>query len=177
MKRFNYLGILRIVLNALVNTFLIATCLLLAWTYYSEWRSARAIQAAAAVPALPSDYKPGDVLGDVGLEFSAVSKTLIVAVQSRCQFCAASMPFYARLMASRPSTVRVVVVTPGGAKEGALYVKEHGFAPDLVIPFQPALTIKATPTLILADQRGVVEASWTGLLSKDREAEVLRAIR
>lgn len=39
-----------------------------------------------------------------------------------------------------------------------------------------ALPVRGTPTLLLVDSEGAVEAAWTGLLSPEREAEVLAAV-
>ena len=84
----------------------------------------------------------------VGVDFAAAEQTLVMVLQSDCPYCEQSLPFY-RSLKSLPresDDLQIVIVAPPG-----------------------------TPTLLLVDRDGVIEAAWMGLLDQSREAEVLAA--
>lgn len=104
-------------------------------------------------------------------------RTLVLAVSSKCPYCAASVPFYQRLTKERGNT-RLVIVMPQPAEEGQRYLSESGISADEVREARlGAVGIVGTPTLILVDETGTILKSWVGKLPEDKEAEVLSQLQ
>lgn len=124
-------------------------------------------------------YSIGDDLPPLGtLNYSEVEKTLFLVVSSNCKYCVQSMPFYARLAASRraPKSLRIVVAGAESEESLRSLAAKHALDPDEVVSLERgALRVRGTPTIILANRQGRVIGYWAGLLL-DREKEVLSAL-
>lgn len=161
-------------LESVVNLSLLATCLL--------------VSAAAGKRlyvggenrdlARPSEYSRGEVLPPLaGVRYADKERTVLLFLSSHCQFCSASMPFYAKLSAARHSGGLQLVVL-GGEPELTLaqYIAGYHLEVDYVRTIRPGdLKVVATPTVILANRTGQVEGLWRGA-RRDREPEVEAAL-
>lgn len=112
----------------------------------------------------------------VGVDFAAAEQTLVMVLQSDCPYCEQSLPFY-RSLKSLPresDDLQIVIVAPPGDHNIEAY--REIIQPDAVVFVDPlGLPVTGTPTLLLVDRDGVIEAAWMGLLDQSREAEVLAA--
>ena len=119
-------------------------------------------------------------LRSLAVDFSKAERTLIVAVQQDCSYCAHSMEFYRRLISlrnERKSSVQVVVAAPPRDAAIADYLESLGVEPDLILNVRPgSLAVQVTPTLLLTDQSGDVLERWEGFLSDGRQASVLSVL-
>jgi hypothetical protein len=128
----------------------------------------------------PSGPMKGTKLEVSGVDWSQSKSTLVLALQKGCHFCTESAPFYQQLMqqVSKQNDLRILAVFPQSPDDARSYleglnvhvgeIKQSGLA---------VIGVNGTPTLILVDQQGIVQQSWIGRLSPDREAEVLRLLK
>lgn len=163
-------------LDTVVNVTLLVTCVLVSAAAFDHLWNRNTVNGRP--PSGPS-YQLGEQLPQIdGINFAHASKTLILAVSSRCKYCTESMPFYARLAKERSAAgYRIVIV--GFESEATLreYVGGHSLDVDgLKSIKQNDLKVSGTPTLILADASGKVQGEWRGLLG-ERETEVEAALR
>ena len=109
----------------------------------------------------------------VGIDFAAAERTLVMVLQSDCPFCERSVPFYERL--PRGGAAQIVIAAPLGDTDIESYRKL--IEPDELVFVEPGtLPVSGTPTLLLVDGEGRVDAAWIGVLDSEREAEVLDAL-
>lgn len=109
-----------------------------------------------------------------GVDYAARESTSVVVVSTTCRFCAASLPFYARLAAMPPGTV--VFAGWEDAKQLREFLGVPASVP--VIRAEPQqLGVGATPTLFVADRRGLVRGYWRGRLQEGQENEVIETAR
>jgi peroxiredoxin len=130
-------------------------------------------------PDIPHAVSPGTRLTVDGIDWRASRKTLLVALQAGCKFCAQSAPFYRRL-ADEASThgVRLIALLPQPSNEARSYLEELNVPIfDIKDARRLDVPVRATPTLILVDNQGVVTKSWQGLLHHDKEDEVLTLVK
>ena len=177
MKPFTNLPIwLSSVLEVVTNTVLLTVGLLVLAGFYSSWRTSQPTKLLPTTEA-PPPYRSGDPLETTpGLDLQAGEKTLVAVLQSRCRYCTQSMAFYRNLMSKRSTTVRVVVISPEQAEVVEQYTAGHSFVPDTILSVNGLQRIRSTPTLILTDRTGTVRHIWTGLLTRDKESEVMAAV-
>ena len=106
----------------------------------------------------------GSTLDNIAIDFSAKPKTVILALNKRCSFCAESAPFYNRLLKiSRNSNLRLIAVLTGNVKESREYLNELGLE-EIDVMQMPLknINVKDTPTLIMVNSEGLVIDFWVG---------------
>lgn len=142
------------------------------------------ISEYSAVPVSPDFFlKAGDVIEEFGGLRWGSSRTLLIALSPGCEVCNTSVAFYRRLLHTRATegwSVRVVVIFPLELREKDCnsYLESRHLVPDKVVmaPFD-RIGIPATPTLALIDASGRASSVWYGLLSEDREHDLLQKLR
>ena len=131
-------------------------------------------------PATDTLITPGSKLSVSNLsdlKLASSRRTLILALSNTCHFCTESAPFYKRLAQNRRST-RLVAVLPQSVKESQAYLTKLGFSVDEVTQLNLAeIGVLGTPTVVLVDNQGVIQHSWVGKLSPDKERAVLNALQ
>ena len=112
-----------------------------------------------------------------GIDFSVAPRTLVMALQTDCQFCQESMPFYRRLLERDTSDVQIVVAAPSTDRGIGDYLASENVVPDSIVFVGPtSLPVSGTPTLLLADSEGLVTHLWFGQVAVESEAEVFDAV-
>ena len=112
-----------------------------------------------------------------GIDFSVAPRTLIIALQTDCQFCQESMPFYRRLLERDTSDVQMVVAAPSTDRGIGDYLASENIVPDSIVFVGPtSLPVSGTPTLLLADPEGVVTHLWLGQMAVESEAEIFEVL-
>jgi hypothetical protein len=128
----------------------------------------------------PILYKPGDSVSAVfSVDFSKAPKTVIIVTQSNCPVCKASAGFYRSILAQRDrlnANVRIVIAAPESDSEIDSYLRSENVRADAVvqIPRGRAAGIKVTPTIVVANDQGVVERTWVGWLKSSGEDGLLQ---
>ena len=135
----------------------------------------REVPSRRSQPA--TQLQPGTRIELTGVDWKKNGQTLILALSDKCHFCTESAPFYQRLVKQRGKT-SLVAVLPQPVDQGRKYLEGLGVAIDDVrqVSF-PAVGLRGTPTLILADNNGVAIESWIGRLQPNREEELLERLR
>lgn len=133
-------------------------------------------------PDRPSPTGPaaGTQISVPGINWSDSEETVVIALSQKCRFCTESAPFYQKLvgeLAGRKG-VRVVAVFPHEASEGKKYLDELQ-VPVTEVTQAPLASfgVRGTPTLMIVDKSGKVRESWVGMLTADRESEVLSRVK
>jgi hypothetical protein len=156
----------------LANVAIIVVALLLGGVLIKRYLWPGQDAARPADQRIPAGTKA--TLPDV--DWAQNGQTLLLVLSRDCHFCTDSAPFYQRLTretAGRPD-VRLIALLPQEVAEGRKYLAGLGVSVNEVR--QAAISsvgARATPTLILVDQNGVVQNSWVGKLAAPEEAEVL----
>jgi len=161
----SWTAVMRRAIQCVADLAVIALCVLVGVRALGSTRSPDASVYAAGerLEGLPADALQGQ-------------SAIVLAVSSACSLCTESMPFYRRLLAARPagSPVRVVAWTYDAVEQGEAYLHGHGVHPDRVVAIDRGRArLRGTPTVLLVDGRGSVEAVWEGVLSQGQEEDVL----
>jgi hypothetical protein len=134
---------------------------------------------AGAKPRPLPAIQVGTKISVPNVDWSRSRETMLVVLQDGCRFCTESSPFYRRLVeqSSRNAGVRLIAVLPQDPDRGRRYLDSLGVTiAEVKQSDLGAIGVAGTPTLLLLDNQGKVEASWVGTLSAPQEAEVLRRV-
>jgi thioredoxin-related protein len=129
--------------------------------------------APNALPTIPT----GTQISLQDVNWAAKKRTMVMVLSDTCRYCTESADFYKKLAEQRAKhdDTRLIAVLPQDVGAGQAYLNKLGVAVDEVkqSPLN-AIGVRATPTLILVDDKGVVTGSWVGKLPAENEAEVLK---
>lgn len=140
-------------------------------------------------PAAPSEnahfVNPAGLLtagSDMSKRIPAVNwhangRTLILVLSTRCHFCTESAPFFRRLKERAGNGVKFLAVLPQPVAESERYLSGEGLHFDEVLQEPIGKTgAVGTPTMLLANQDGIVRRTWVGKLTPDKQTEALKTI-
>lgn len=129
------------------------------------------VRAARSRP--PAVYKVGDQLA--GAErLSLKGPTFVLFTNSRCGFCVASMPLYAKMV---EKGARVIATTAEDLEVHKAFLSAHGVTPESVRPIAAmGLKFAGTPSLLYVDAAGIVRGVWLGKQSPEGEKEILEKL-
>jgi hypothetical protein len=127
----------------------------------------------------PNVFTVGQTLR-VGFDvpYSEARHTMVMFIRSTCHFCTASMPFFRSIGAlpgRKARRLKIVAVSPEPASVTEAYLAQHDVEVDQVSQSAEAV---GTPTLVLVDSNGIVNAVWVGQqdeAGQDRIVQVLSA--
>ncbi len=141
----------------------------------------RYFAGSSTVARAPADSQlvVGTAVSLPGVDWSKGDKTLVMALSTTCHYCAESSSFYQRLATEKltRSGVRLIAIMPQTLDESRGYLSEKDIVVDEVFQTGPeALSVKATPTLILVDRNGLVTNTWVGKLSPEEEIKVFNKV-
>lgn len=158
-----------LIANIAVTCMALATVAMLGYSF---------MRSDTAPASRRNPYKTGQVF-DLPMDhaLSTGERSLVMIVQSRCEYCTASMPFYRALVEERARSgrrVNIVAVSLDPLEIGRAYLKEHGVEVDAVVPYKGTtpLRFNGTPTLVAIDPARRVLAVWEGRLPADAESKV-----
>jgi cytochrome oxidase Cu insertion factor (SCO1/SenC/PrrC family) len=127
-------------------------------------------------PSAPPTVPVGTKISLQDVNWGAKKRTLLMALSDTCRYCTESADFYKKLAQEKTKhdDVRIIAVLPQDVSAGQAYLNKLGVVVDEVrqSPLD-AVGVKATPTLIIIDDKGVVTASWVGKLPPEKETEVI----
>jgi hypothetical protein len=127
-----------------------------------------------------SGVSVGTKIGLPGIDWSKNGKTLVLVLSVGCKFCSASAPFYQNLakQTASPKGAKLVAILPQGVDQAGEYLRSLNIhVDDVKQATLTSLGVRATPTLILANNEGIVTNSWVGQLPSDKEMEVVAQLR
>ena len=117
----------------------------------------------------------GKTISLENIDWTTNKKTLVLYISNTCHFCSESSPFYQRLVKeSAEKGIKLIAVLPQPVDQGREYLKKLEVKIDDV--YQSPLDsvgVRGTPTLLLANEKGIVTSFWVGKLTSEREEQVI----
>lgn len=158
---------LEVVTNVAILLAATAFLTALSWGFFVQQRA----------PSTTGGFRKGEeaaVLPNV--DYAGAPKTLVVVLNTRCRFCAESVPFYNSLAAGRAGT-RVIAVFPNDEGEVREYARQQSLKLETVAGADlRTLHTESTPTMILVGRDGKILDFWIGKLSAASEALVTTVV-
>lgn len=118
------------------------------------------------------------------VNFAESTATVVLALSSSCHYCTNSLPFYRELVRFQEASARngkrihVIAAMPQPETEGNRYMKANNLSVGRVVSTDlKTLGVSATPSLLVVNARGVVEAAWVGMLTADKQSAVVKTLR
>ena len=161
-------------LNKITNVCFIAACIVLTFTAITRYTS------GDKMPEATEGALRGQAITRTMLPDNTPAQTVLIVMSTTCQFCEASMPFYARLqqLADRSNHAIAVVFASLEANElTTSYLFDRGIKGQTVSYGPGQLLVNGTPTLLLVNAAGVVTDGWLGQLSRRQETQLLRLLQ
>jgi hypothetical protein len=125
-------------------------------------------------------YKAGERVSEIPRLDAYGSWVWVLAVSTNCEYCVRSKPFYRTLVeraAVISPSVPVIAVGHQASADLLKFLESDGVPVRAVVPVgRESRLVRQTPTIYLLDGAGTVIQSWVGLLSQDKQDEVLRAV-
>lgn len=109
------------------------------------------------------------------VRWSDSARTIVLAVSTFCQYCRTSAPFYRRLIQeSAGGRFRVVAAVRENEMDASALLPSLGMENLRNIRHGDLETIgvRVTPTVLIVDRTGTVEAVWSGKLKPNQEKAV-----
>ena len=122
-----------------------------------------------------SSISRGTGLTVPNVDWSKANQTVLLVLSESCHYCTASAPFYRRLVGRAGERgSRVIAALPEDLNTSKAYLNGLGVLVDDILHVNPSsLGTRATPTVLLLDNSGIVKDVWVGQLSPEKEREVL----
>lgn len=133
-------------------------------------------------PELQGGFQKGQRLATLpAVSYDSAPRTLLIAMNTGCRYCDASVPFYKQLIAEQRDggeATHIVAVFPNTEDDVKQYVSQRQLDIEAVAKVDfSALNLTGTPTVILLDNKGTISDFWVGKLSEDEEQQVIAAIK
>jgi hypothetical protein len=160
----------RRILDVTANIAIVFLALIMSFVLVKE----HLVQRSASHPK-PSII--GTRLSVDGVDWSKSNKTVVLAVSEHCRWCAASVPFYQELgrRSSKNFRIVAVLVDPTSADRNFSAVVAD-FADETIHVPLPKMGINSTPTAMVVDSNGKVIDGWVGMLDKQSQDQLFKAI-
>jgi thioredoxin-related protein len=162
---------LEIATNIAVLLAAVTVLSLFAWNYYQGRQIAAQLQPGLQ-KGMTLDSLPG-------LSYSNSPRTLLIAMNTQCSYCAASVSFYNQLAAVQKanSNTHVVALFPDSAAAVRTYVEQKQLSLETMGEIDLSkIRVAGTPTMILIDSTGKILDFWVGQLSADAEHRVIQSL-
>lgn len=135
------------------------------------------------VKGFPDGYhevKRGTTLSASGIDLGLKPNTIILALRKGCPYCTQSASFYKRLQKD-PDIQRdfqIVALLPGSPGENQEYLSQIGMTGFQTKQLElMKIGVNLTPTVIWVDRQGSVRGLWKGMLSPEKENQVLGQLK
>lgn len=132
--------------------------------------------------SLKSGLQKGHKLQDISrVDFSNSSKTLLIAMSTKCSFCTESISFYnqlAKLQQKTNQSTRIVAIFPEERITVDYYAQQNKIDAGIITIADADLksvNVDSTPTIILIDSNRTILDFWIGKLSESLQQEVTQA--
>lgn len=143
------------------------------WVYIAE----------QPLPKVEAGLRKGDAFSLLpGVDYGKNSRTLIIAMSSKCEHCSESIPFFRQLFEANRASVssdltRIVAIFPETADEVSRYISEQQLNVNSIPGINyKALNLPGTPSAVLLDNEGKVLNFWIGKPTKNAEHEMFDAV-
>ncbi len=109
------------------------------------------------------------------VDWSNNTKNLVLVLSTTCRYCKESAGFYRRLTQEcKTRHIRTIALFPQPADKARAYLEDEGVQVQEVLQTSmDKLEVKGTPTILLVNNKGLVQHVWTGRLPASSENELL----
>lgn len=160
-------------LETLINLALIVVAIAFVFSLISRYVKREATSGPRKPPT-----EIGAKIDLSGIEWGKSEATVLFVLSTKCPFCTDSMPFYKRLVQETKGRARFIGLFQQNESEARQYLQDNGLAIEDVRKFTPSqLGVSGVPTLILANQQGIVQDLWFGKIGANSESLVLKRIK
>jgi thioredoxin-related protein len=115
------------------------------------------------------------------VQYADHDETLLMFINSECQYCTASMSFYKRMTEAQRQAGGALQFVALSTEESAslqAYLDKHGLVVDSAVSVDTSgLKFRSTPTLIAVNRDGRVLNEWVGQIASAREEEVMEVLK
>ncbi len=128
-------------------------------------------------PPPPAVYPAGAIVDVPAAWYADAPHTLVVFARESCAACQKAAPFLTTLVArARGSRVAVVFAAAGpDVPENRAFAAALG-VPESAFHVSPRVRARATPTLVLVTQQGVVVDAWEGVGPEAKQALIAASV-
>jgi hypothetical protein len=118
------------------------------------------------------DALTGKTISLPGVHFPQARNSFVLVLSTGCHFCQASLPFYRELASKSQGQLDMLAVFPQPQTEAQAFLQNASVTTTQVISASlDSVGVSATPTLLLVDGTGKVQAAWIGLLDEKRQQQ------
>ena len=101
---------------------------------------------------------------------------MVIAISTHCKFCHNSLPFYKKLTQLAATQGKsILIIFPESTEEDQKFLNDASIITGEKVSQENflALGIRATPTILALNSKGIVNAEWVGQLPSSKEEEVM----
>jgi len=112
------------------------------------------------------------------IDWPKSNRNVLLVLSKGCIYCRESAEFYKKLIQqAHGKNVQITAVLPQPKEEAEKYLSELGISGVEIRQSQlDSLNVGGTPTIIVADDKGVISDVWIGKLSSNEETEVVNKL-
>jgi hypothetical protein len=163
----------RLPFEAISNALTIITCLAVCGVVLPRYISKPRVE--------PSHLPSGSAAPPISsLSYTAVQRTVVIAVSSTCEFCGDSAPYFREIadIADSRTDLQVVVAGVEAPDRLAEYVRQnHLGSVAIATVARGSPLVRFTPTVVVVDASATIRGSWLGRLDENKTREVLNTLR
>jgi hypothetical protein len=161
-------GYLEVITNVAVLCVALLVLGTAGWRYLSPKTNARS----------DGGLRRGERLPEIlGVDYRTASKTMVIALSSKCSFCGDSIPFFNELAEKGGGSIRITAVFPESQGEVEEYVRQKQLRFPAIAGIDLArLHLEATPISVLVDSGGKVLDFWVGKPSGEVGQRMIKAL-
>jgi hypothetical protein len=128
-------------------------------------------------PKAAAAYAAGQ-MADVPVEwYQHDAYTLVIFARASCGACEKAQPFLAGLVRHVQGRAGVVMAGPASTHdEDVRFANSLGIGDARTHVVPSTARVRATPTLVLLNQRGLVVEAWEGVGSAEHQGEITKAV-
>ena len=164
-----------LVASAALALMLVATVVYIGWP-----RVAKALGVAPSPAPRAAAYAANQPVDVPASWYSEAPATLILFARASCGACEKAQPFLKSVVektqAQGGAVAMVMAHPPGAEADDRGYAKSLGIAEARTFVVPPGLRVRATPTLLLVNQQGLILHAWEGVGKEETQAAILNAI-
>jgi thioredoxin-related protein len=165
-------SVLEIVTNVAVVLVAIILLCFISWNYFDR----------QTIPIIKNGLQKGKTVDEFKqFNLKNSNQTLIIAINSNCNFCIESVPFYSQLLSKQQDkhdiNTQIIAIFPNSESEAQQFLQNNHLKINFVhsANFQ-LFGINGTPTLLLVDSSGKIMDFWIGKLQESDKQQVVMAL-
>ena len=115
-----------------------------------------------------------------GINWRSSRINAVLFINTHCRFCAESAPFYRKIadaLHDHPTGVTISVLSTEPTGDMRSFLAQEHIGVNGVYQVSTDIGLRVTPTLLIADDHGIVRRAFIGELNLSRQAKVLDIVQ